>query len=391
LIRPGSDIRWKSRGVRRAPPAPEGRLAMAKGTRGSVYRRKGSPFWYARVYIDGSPRYKGGFETKTMAQDWIDEEVRKTRKAEILGITPIRDDVTLGAIIPKWLAATKPKVAPSTLESYRSIAESVLLPFLGDRPVSEIRQKDVEDLLATKSHEGKSNATLNRYQTTLSRILTFAVDKGCARENVARQVRRARETPKSFPYLSREDEARLLAAMPDWLRTPCLVALDAGLRAGEIGDLRPRDVDVRRGVIVVRRSKSNKPREVGMTERLKETLRRHLKAIPRGTDHVFHRPDGSRFEKGKYRYDFLHATKAADLDGFRFHDLRHCCGVRLAEAGAPPAVIKAFLGHKSLAATMRYMDHAPLDAARTAASLLDATREPTAQGSREHTGPAEVL
>jgi len=45
--------------------------------------------------------------------------------------------------------------------------------------------------------------------------------------------------------------------------------------------------------------------------------------------------------------------------------------VRLAEAGATPAMIKAVLGHKSLAATMRYMDHAPMDAARTAARLLD--------------------
>jgi len=34
-------------------------------------------------------------------------------------------------------------------------------------------------------------------------------------------------------------------------------------------------------------------------------------------------------------------------------------------------MIKAVLGHKSLAATMRYMDHAPMDAARTAARLLD--------------------
>jgi hypothetical protein len=47
----------------------------------------------------------------------------------------------------------------------------------------------------------------------------------------------------------------------------------------------------------------------------------------------------------------------------------------MAEASATTATIKPVLGHRSLAATLRTTDHAPLDAARTAARLLDAHRD----------------
>ena len=59
----------------------------------------------------------------------------------------------------------------------------------------------------------------------------------------------------------------------------------------------------------------------------------------------------------------------------RFHDLRHAAGVRLAEAGATPGEIAAFLGHRTLAMTMRYIRHAPRDAARSMAKLLDLDRK----------------
>jgi integrase len=344
---------------------------MATADRGYIYERKDSPFFYARVTITGKRRTKGGFETRAAAQRWINEQVRDAEKAEMLGLEPVRDDVTLHAILPRWMRAIKHRITASTLESYKSHVDKILIPYFGDKPLTTFRKRDIEDFLAARSEAGRSNATLNRYLSTLSRVFAYAVDHGCARTNPCRDVRRAREEPKTFLYLSPEDQARLLAAMASWLRTPSLVALDAGLRAGEIGGLGRRDVDLNRGVLTVRRSKNHQPREVGMTVRLKKALARHMKTLPKGQKWVFLTPDGSMFDRAKYRHDYVQATKAADLEGLRFHDLRHSCGVRLAEAGATPAMIKAVLGHKSLAATMRYMDHAPLDAARTAARLLD--------------------
>ncbi len=343
---------------------------------GTVYWREAAGSWQVKVRIGGKWVYKSGFSTKAAGQRWMHEQTREAERAELLGLTPVRTDLRLSDVIPRWLTSIRPRVSETTYESYELTAKKILVPFFGDVPLVRIQRRDVEDFLAARAAAGLSPATLNRNLTALSQLFEFAVDMGFARASPVKGIRRGREEARSFMYLSEGDEARLLAAMPEWLRTPALVSLDAGLRAGEIEYLTPRDVDLYRGVIVVRRSKSRRPREVGMTRRLKEALTKHLAALEKDEELVFRaRPSGRSFHRHLYRDAFAHATKAAGLHGFRWHDLRHCAGVRLAEAGATPATIKAVLGHRCLAATLRYMDHAPLDAARTAARLLDARRD----------------
>lgn len=183
-----------------------------------------------------------------------------------------------------------------------------------------------------------------------------------------------RENLPPIRYLSAEDEDRLLCALPGWLRTPVLVALDAGLRAGEIAALRRRDVDLGRGVLTVRVLKNHQPRYLGMTVRLREALEAHLRSHRPGEDGLFPDPAGRPFSPNVYRSPFEKATARAGIPGFRFHDCRHACGVRLAEAGATPGEISAFLGHKTLAMTMRYIRHAPRDASLSVARLLDERR-----------------
>ena len=45
---------------------------------------------------------------------------------------------------------------------------------------------------------------------------------------------------------------------------------------------------------------------------------------------------------------------SAELEDFRFHDLRHSAGSYLAMSGATPSEIAAVLGHKTLAMVQRY-------------------------------------
>ncbi len=49
------------------------------------------------------------------------------------------------------------------------------------------------------------------------------------------------------------------------------------------------------------------------------------------------------------------SLKAANIENFRFHDLRHTVGTRLAEQLVPVNVIKELLGHSDVHTTMRYV------------------------------------
>jgi len=118
----------------------------------------------------------------------------------------------------------------------------------------------------------------------------------------------------------------------------------------------------------------------------RQALREHLRALEKGQDNLFLLPNGKLFDEYGYQPDFKAAAERAGIAPFTLHDLRHAAGVRLAEAGATPAEIAAFIGHRTLAMTMRYIRHAPRDAARSAARLLDRMQAERQKGAREDAG-----
>jgi integrase len=69
-------------------------------------------------------------------------------------------------------------------------------------------------------------------------------------------------------------------------------------------------------------------------------------------------------------------TKAAGLPGFRFHDLRHHCITRLAEAGTPEQTLMAIAGHISRDMLEHY-SHIRMQAKRTAVAALDISKPVT--------------
>jgi integrase len=73
---------------------------------------------------------------------------------------------------------------------------------------------------------------------------------------------------------------------------------------------------------------------------------------------------------------FKLARKKAEVEGLRFHDLRHTTATRMVEANIPIVAVKEILGHSSLDMTMRYAH--PHD------SLKDAVESLTTYYSEPH-------
>ena len=358
---------------------------------GCVYRRAGRDGWAARVKVNGAFRYRSGFSTKSMAQAWMGGELTRAEKAEVLGIEPVQDDLAFESALPRWRRALQGRKSPRTIQSYQEVTDRILLPYFHGRRMADITARVVGEFETRMIEErGVSGATLNRYRTVLSTIFQVGVAAGLVRENPTKGMKRAREPVRPMEYLGLEEELRLFAAMPPWLRVPALLSLDTGLREGEILALTVRDVHLGRRppVVVVRESKNYQPREVGLTARLVEALAAHVAALPKGQEPLLLEADGSGpLRKATLWNAFRTARRRAKLPTFRFHDLRHMYGTRLAEAGASPAQIKAALGHKSLAATMRYIDHAPEGASRSIGQFLDQARA-LAKSEAEKSGKA---
>ncbi len=143
-----------------------------------------------------------------------------------------------------------------------------------------------------------------------------------------------------------------------------IFAINTGMRRGEIFNLKWFDADMKRNVLYVRQTKTGKDRAIPINDRLRSMLENTTKV----SEYVFTSPKTN----GKFidiKKGFHKALEDAKIANFRFHDLRHTCATRLADAGVNFAVIGEILGHSDIRTTKRY-SHATEKAKREAMQRL---------------------
>ena len=220
----------------------------------------------------------------------------------------------------------------------------------------------------TKHGKPRSRATVNYHLSILSKIFSMAVDAGFIENNPCRKVKKFRLNNQRTRVLSHNEEQRLFAALGDneLVKNIITVALHTGLRRGEIFNLKWFDVDFRRGLIQVQKSKTGKKRIVPINR----TVRIMLENLKRKSEYVFPSPKtGGKLNNIKR--SFGRAVKEAGIQNFRFHDLRHTAATRMADAGADAFTLATILGHSDIRMTARYT-HATNSAIHRAVANLEA-------------------
>lgn len=165
----------------------------------------------------------------------------------------------------------------------------------------------------------------------------------------------------------RLESALLLDATPDYLRVMVVVSLLTGLRRGELFKLTWPAIDFNKNVLTVYRATSKtkkRSRHIPLTPRARATL---LKWKPKDASGlVFPNADGASFDNVKKSFATL--LNEAEIENFRWHDLRHDYASRCAMAGRSLYEIMKHLGHTNIKTTERYAHLAPWD---TDLSFLD--------------------
>jgi site-specific recombinase XerD len=144
------------------------------------------------------------------------------------------------------------------------------------------------------------------------------------------------------------------------LRGMIVVLWRAGLRVQEALALTERDLDQRRGSLLVRRGKGGRRREVGMDEWGWEQLRPWLTArgeLPVGPLFCISdgRTRGRPWAAAAVRAEFRRvAARAGVRRRFAPHQLRHAHALELAREGVPLNIIQRRLGHLNLGTTSIY-------------------------------------
>lgn len=161
---------------------------------------------------------------------------------------------------------------------------------------------------------------------------------------------------------------------PDYIRDMSILALNTGMRRGEIFKLRWESVSIERAQITVQKvtAKNKKTRYITMNDTVKRMLirRNKVRPIKGGAELVFPNPEtGKAFTTVKKGWATL--VQRARLVDFHFHDQRHDFASRLVQKGVSLYEVRDLLGHSSIKMTERYAHLAPSQM-RSAVKLLDA-------------------
>jgi integrase len=334
------------------------------------------------------------FETKGDAETWL-----ATMRADIVrGLWRPRGKGaprTLADYAGDWLEYRNLK--PRTRAHYKSLLAAKITPFLGSIPLKDITPETIRRWHAELTKDGTPTTTAHAYGLLRS-ILATAVTDDLIPANPAhiRGAGSSKRVKKIKPLALTELE-KLVAAMPDRYKAMTLMAAWCGLRFGELTELRRGDVDLKNGLIRVRRAvvhldgkaivgtpKSDAGiRDVAIPPHLLPLLKTHIKehGQPGKQGLLFPSATGGHLApsslygrpptKKRAGWGFYAARAAAGRKDLRWHDLRHGAAIMAAQSGATLAELMNRLGHSTPAAALRYQ-HAAQDRDMQIAKALSA-------------------
>lgn len=255
-----------------------------------------------------------------------------------------------------YLELTKPNKKESSWSREISVMRRLDKRF-GKRIFQQITTDEIERYKIKRLRDGVMPATINRELALLKTMFTKALEWDKLKENPAKKVKLLDGEIERVRYLMPDEINRLLSNCNGTLRAIVTVAVNTGLRKGELLGLLWQNVNLDLGIISILRTdtKNKTRRDIPMNEAVKITL----KAMERRGPFVFCREDGKPFQNSGIRKSFEKAVKESGITDFRFHDLRHTFASNLVMAGVDILKVKELLGHKELKMTLRYTHLSP--------------------------------
>jgi integrase len=278
------------------------------------------------------------------------------------------------------------------------------LKILGDKPLSQVTPWLVEQWRTRRLKEGIKPSTVNRDLLALKSALSKAIEWGLIDTHPLAKLKLSKvDTHSKVRYLSREEENRLREALDkreekiklardrgnlwrqergyaamkdlqaqifaDHMRPMILLSLNTGLRQGELFSLTWKDFNFKQALLTIagESSKSGKTRHIPLNVEALDVLQVWHQQT-KGEGLIFSSKNNQRFNNVKTAWKNI--LKEAQIDSFRWHDMRHHFASSLVMAGVDLNTVRELLGHSDITMTLRYAHLAPEHKANAVAKLV---------------------
>lgn len=274
-----------------------------------------------------------------------------------------------------------------------------------DRPLTDISSITVDHWRTQKVKNGCNAETVNRDVATFKAALSKAVEWGFIEKHplekfklfktdtspkvrylnnyeeynlrqalIAREIKlkQARDTAnewrkaRNYPLLPNLDQSYV-----DYLQPMILISLNTGMRRGELFSLEWNNIDFTRKFLTITASsaKGKKTLHIPLNDEAFTVLQKWQQQTS-GIGLVFSN-NGKKFDNVDKAWHTL--LKAAQIENFRWHDMRHHFASRLVMAGVDLNTVRELLGHSDIKMTLRYAHLGPEHKAQAVAKLINST------------------
>lgn len=286
---------------------------------------------------------------------------RKFREAALAG--RVEERHTFASYVTRYWPTMQIRLRPSSVATMQHALDSWLLPRLGPLALDRVNAAELRDLATEMHAAGRSPYTINNVIAVALRFLRDAVD----RDVIPKLPRVQRQKTEILKLeLTPDERVALLKVFENAESTwegqrlreigPLFVlALETGLRRGDLLELRWESVDMSSGWIRVTTRKKGTPAVVPVSARCRaalEDLRDRPAVI---TGHICVDPDGRVYSRQQMTDAFQLAKGRAGITRrLRIHDIRHTFASDLVSSGVPEPYIRKALGHSGTQSLMRY-------------------------------------
>jgi len=320
---------------------------------------KGQTTYRAKIRVKGFPTQSATFSSITKAKEWASRTENKIKDGKYLSEIQSKKH-TIGEMIDryiKYVLPQKPKIAYEWKLILNVIKDMIGEYSLYDATpslISETRDKIAN--IKTKKGTLKAGATVNRYLTALSSAFGIAVREWeWLESNPMLKVSKMKVARARARYLSDNERVRLLKeceeAQNPYLYPVVLIAISTGARKMEILSLKWGDVDLQNGRVILEETKNGERRSISLVKDVLEVIK--ILYSNRESD-IWIFPSKDKTKSFDITRSWRKVLKNAQIENFRFHDLRHTSASYLAMNGASMGEIADILGHKTLQMVKRY-------------------------------------
>lgn len=398
---------------------------------GSLFKRKGSPYWYMAYRIDGRQRQVSTkTEDKAVADKLLHDRIGEIKADEDKARREL-DDHRLGDLADEWFERLEKLEKPSskTRRDWQSLFNGHIRPVFGNDYLHEHRSPDPFRNFAAAKLSGISPVsgqplptagqawktplspqTVKHLLTVLSGLFEFGIDTGRTSTNPIKLVDRPEidsggdERPDP---MERSEVRALLNALSKRPvhRMAASLQVNLGLRPSEAYGLRRRDWDAKRKFLRIRtprksdgskvylsddggpKTKSGR-RSLRLSDRLAAELDQYiawLDAHYPASELLFPNQRGGLVHHSNFLRDVWGPAKeAAGLrDEITPHQLRHTYASEQIRAGTDPAKLAKRLGHKTPQVTLTVYARAFDDAQAEQADLNLYDEDPETEAADE--------